>query len=333
MATTWKRVLTDQDLTQSFGNLGTGDLAQADSVRKYKMGSNPTLKFESNLITDDPNTSVPVIEINSAANVASLYLAGHKTYVGYNGSQYHYQLPDCTTFSNRTFVFGEDSKQVKFKSSSELFNPVDGLAYEGGYESVTPVRTGANADSALIYDKSGNRLSTATIEDVVGSKIFTLTFGLNAAIQPGNSPGTAASNEFMRGTNGVQFAQNYGHMVPVNCKIVGGTFSFKKDVDGTATSGLTGTRRRFNIWIGSVTSTPGSSGDAAFPNAALAFSSDYFGYNIAQDSYIGAYEFDYDTTLSAGDFVTVGITSYITSASANGPTSNHQVTLYLRYLD
>ena len=56
-----------------------------------------------------------------------------------------------------------------------------------------------NADSALIYDKSVYDASTATIEDVVGSKIFTLTFGLNAAIQPGDTASTASDNSFMRG--------------------------------------------------------------------------------------------------------------------------------------
>jgi len=336
MATKWKRLLTDEDLTESFGNLGTGDLSQADSERKYKMGDQTRLKFECNYFAGNDLTSLPIIEIenNGTAN-RHLFLGGDQTFVGGNTATAtdKYRLPVPNTFADRSFVFAEDSQQVKFKSSHELFNPVDGLAYSSGYESVSPVTSGANEDSVLIHDKSGSRLSTAKISDIVGSKIFSLTFGYNASITPGTTQSSASSNQFMRGTNGVQFEQDYGHIVPAPCKIIGGTFSFFKDVDAGATSGTLNTRRRFNVWIGSVASSPGSSGDAAFPNAAYAFSSDLIGYNIDQGSYIGSYEFDYDTTLSAGDFVSVGITSYFAQSINNGPTSSHQATLYFRYLD
>lgn len=336
MATKWKRLLTDEDLTESFGNLGTGDLSQADSERKYKMGDQARLRFECNFIAGNSATSLPIIEIenNGSAN-RHLFLGGDQTFVGTNsGTQTDkYRLPAPNTFTNRSFVFAENSQEVKFKSSHELFNPVDGLAYDSGYASVSPVTSGSNEDSVLIHDKSNSRLSTAKISDIIGSKIFSLTFGYNSSIEPGTSQSTASANQFMRGTNGVQFEQNYGHIIPAPCKIIGGTFSFFKDIDAGATNGTANTRRRFNVWIGSVASAPGSAGDAAFPNAAYAFSSDLIGYNIAQGNYIGSYEFDYDTTLSAGDFVSVGITSYTSAGSSNGPTSQHQATLYFRYLD
>ena len=76
---------------------------------------------------------------------------------------------------------------------------------------------------------------------------------------------------------------------------------------------------------GQVTSTPGSSGDAVFPNAFGHFHLTCLVTASRQDNYIGAYEFDYNTSLSAGDLSTVGITSYTTNTALNGPTSNHQV--------
>ena len=231
MASTWKQVLTSDDVTNL--NLSNSNLTQnSDLIRKFKIGEAfggaKTLEIQADFLNSGGD--VPIAEFHrTEAGSPELYLSAFGgVWVGNReasaGSKY--QLPPLNTCAAGKLITGTSVSAAEFTTLDDWLNP----DYTGdGFSSASLfVADGAEprTDKVLVWNNNESRYEPCSLQELSRAmgRTYTMTFGRG---QPVTTSGSAQ----MRTTNG---AEGTGYVVPFNSRVLGISYGGKfSSTDGT----------------------------------------------------------------------------------------------------
>ena len=316
----WKRVLTEEDLSGTSPNLATSDLTQSATQRVYTLptsASSSSLRFDGTAGSGGTRTFLRIECDSDQDEITQNYVYVNSLRIGnfeatldgtINDYGYHMPLYDDTVDAGKFIVsfnsWSGGNGFTKFEAIDEilkpggegLFHPDDDANNTGAGVTISPTQ-----DSVLMYDDNLNKFVHVTVAQItatapdLNSKRTTLLFGRNES---------QSGTFFLKGLNGVQHTASSGYAATRDCTIVGGSLYYKK---GSTTS--TSTSKRVQVYVDGILKTP--------------FGSAYVGDGSSANSHVtkGYDEGDIQNTvnISKGDTISVRISgngSGTTSASA-----------------
>lgn len=218
MASTWKQVLTSDDVTNI--NLSNTDLTQnADLIRKFNIGEAnggaKTLEIQADYANS--GAEIPVAEFHrTESGQVQLYLSAFDgVWVGNRtasaGSKY--QLPPLNTCGAGKLITGTSVSAAEFTTLDDWLNP-DGTG--DGFSSTSGFAADGSEprlDKVLVWDNNESRYEPCSLQELSKAmgRTYTMTFGRG---QPVTTLGSAQ----MRTTNG---AEGTGYVVPFGSRVLG----------------------------------------------------------------------------------------------------------------
>lgn len=253
---TWKKVLTEDDLSQGQTNLAESNLTQTSLSRSYTLPENnvsANLNFVGVIGVNNINLLRIEVDSDSLALTQNyVYAAGLRignfTTEDGTASANGYSLPqyDSGNLAGNFMVLENHEKAVFSEIDDLLGRPGSGggqaLHHPGGalWADFIPDE---NNDTVLVYDQSNSGFIHTKLTNLVSVFGFltqerfrqTYSFGRNDEL---------SGSFFMRGTNGVQHHSNFGYTVLRNSSFNKAGFSFEKN----AATSTTSTAKRIKIY-------------------------------------------------------------------------------------
>lgn len=253
---TWKKVLTEDDLSQSQTNLAESNLTQTSPSRSYTLPENNTsanLNFVGVIGVNNINLLRIEVDSDSLALTQNyVYAAGLRigNFITEDGtaSASGYSLPQYASGNLAgNFMVLEDAEEVVFGEIDDLlgrpgYGGGQALHHPGGasWATFTPDE---NNDTVLVYDQSSSAFIHTKLTNLVSVFGFltqerfrqTYSFGRNQDL---------SGSFFMRGTNGVQHESNFGYTVLRDSSFKKAGFSFEKNASTTTSS----TTKRIKVY-------------------------------------------------------------------------------------
>ena len=233
MASTWKQVLTSDDVTNI--NLSNTNLTQnSDLTRSYLVGEAnggaKTLEIQADWANTGSNLPITQFRRTEAGEVQLYLSAFNGVWVGPHTAQdgAKYKLPPNDTCVAGKLVIGTGDSVSEFKTLDEWLDPDNSGSGFSSSSLFDATGSEPRSDKLILWDDDASKYKATSLEEVSKAigRTYTFTYGRGASVA---TSGSVA----MRTTNG---AEGTGYVTPRDSRITGVTYAGRFfNTDGTGT--------------------------------------------------------------------------------------------------